>query len=741
MKILHLTASLGLAGAGRSLVAIARHLRDLGDFRHTVISLLPAQAGALAHAEARGVRVLDVPGPEELRREIEAADILQIEWWNTATIYEILFSDLPPARILIFLHVAGDIENGIVSRELVDFADFVVAGCKYAHDRPAIAELAPDVRASKTAVVPATTDLDRLVGVRPRPHEGFNVTYIGNVDPKKMHPAFVAMCAAVRAPGARFIVCGRENAAFVRQIEERGALDRFDLRGWVDDIGAVLSISDVFGYPLGIPPGAELALQEAMLAGVPPVVFPIGGLRDAVEDGRTGVVVRTERAYVEAIEWLYQHPEERRRLGDGARDFAVKTYGGANSARLIAPIYERMMYAPKRARSFRARHYDVVSGARLFVESMGPDGAPFAESLDAADLTGALVADARLPSATWFAAWALSSYVERSPDDGMLRLWYGRARAQLGDEAAALAELRAAEACGVNARRARLDAGVVVLAAHPDDETLGFGAHLHSLGAACTLVHVTDGAPRDLGHATNRGFPDREAYAEARRSEMLSAVAEAGIRPEQCTALGYVDQEAALHLVELVERLQAILLERRPCVLVTHAYEGGHPDHDACAFAAQLAVDGLARCEAAPERVEFTSYHLRDGAMRVSEFLPGPTEVHTRVLDDEERARKLRMYNHYRTQRSAIRNQPVAVERRRLAPRYDFTRPPHDGRLFYETYPSGMTPERWIFLATAALKALHGREEELSGVPDSLDASPAQRDIRVGLQPAPTRRG
>ena len=46
------------------------------------------------------------------------------------------------------------------------------------------------------------------------------------------------------------------------------------------------------------------------------------------------------------------------------------------------------------------------------------------------------------------------------------------------------------------------------------------------------------------------------------------------------------------------------------------------------------------------------------------------------------------------------------VERFRLAPRYDFTQPPHAGDLHYEQFGWELTPQRWRSLAAAALKEL-----------------------------------
>jgi hypothetical protein len=52
-------------------------------------------------------------------------------------------------------------------------------------------------------------------------------------------------------------------------------------------------------------------------------------------------------------------------------------------------------------------------------------------------------------------------------------------------------------------------------------------------------------------------------------------------------------------------------------------------------------------------------------------------------------------------------NFPVGVERFRYAPSYDFTRPPHDGRLFYEEQNWGVSGKEWCRLARQALHAPH----------------------------------
>ena len=102
-----------------------------------------------------------------------------------------------------------------------------------------------------------------------------------------------------------------------RQASELGILDRFEFYSYTDDIRSFLAALDVFGYPLTAEnySTAELSLQEAMHAGIPPVVFAHGGPGEIVTNGRTGIVVDSREEYSAAIEWLYRHPEERIIIG------------------------------------------------------------------------------------------------------------------------------------------------------------------------------------------------------------------------------------------------------------------------------------------------------------------------------------------------------------------------------------------------------------------------------------------
>ncbi|MBI4787169.1 MAG: PIG-L family deacetylase [Chloroflexi bacterium] len=247
----------------------------------------------------------------------------------------------------------------------------------------------------------------------------------------------------------------------------------------------------------------------------------------------------------------------------------------------------------------------------------------------------------------------------------------------------------------------------VVVAAHPDDETISAGGRLLCLENP-TIIHVTDGAPRNMLDAAEHGLATRDDYARARRAELTAALAIAGIGMERRRAIELVDQEASFHLAELAITLAEILREIRPDVVLTHPYEGGHPDHDATAFAVHAARGLLARAgDPVPALLEFASYHDKDGTMSVFDFLPcDDCEVQTIVLSGKERELKRRMIACFVTQQKTLAQFPIELERFRPAPPYDFTQPPHAGALFYERHDFGMPSAHWRALAREALETL-----------------------------------
>lgn len=127
---------------------------------------------------------------------------------------------------------------------------------------------------------------------------------------------------------------------------------------------------------------------------------------------------------------------------------------------------------------------------------------------------------------------------------------------------------------------------LVVVAAHPDDETLGVGAAIAELVASGVEVQVVSAS--DGGAAHRGGTPPQRTRLEiTRRHELRRAAAVLGVRSP--TSLGLPDGQLADHEDQLAELLVEIL-EAAPGTWCAATWRGdGHPDHEAVGRAAASA--------------------------------------------------------------------------------------------------------------------------------------------------------
>jgi LmbE family N-acetylglucosaminyl deacetylase len=254
-----------------------------------------------------------------------------------------------------------------------------------------------------------------------------------------------------------------------------------------------------------------------------------------------------------------------------------------------------------------------------------------------------------------------------------------------------------------------------VIVAHPLDEVVGAGCLISKL-VDVTILHVTDGAPCDMQDAQAAGFQERAEYAEARRQECISALAIANVPEERVVDLEVTAHCAPQCLAELTKKITTFLQQSGADIVVTHPYEGGHPDHDATAFATHAALrlmkeNGLKP----PVLFEMALHPGSDGIARVSEFLPGVKgETTTLLLDERARQLKQRMFDCFETQRESLQVSPVGPEKFRQPAAYDFSAPPRFGKLHYENFDWAPTGDEWRSLACKALTDLFPQQAEAS---------------------------
>jgi LmbE family N-acetylglucosaminyl deacetylase len=231
----------------------------------------------------------------------------------------------------------------------------------------------------------------------------------------------------------------------------------------------------------------------------------------------------------------------------------------------------------------------------------------------------------------------------------------------------------------------------LVVVAHPDDEAIGCGVLLQRMRDPL-VVFATDGAPRQAKWWQKYG--SREAYAELRRQEACQALGEIGasapefLGDDDCQC--FADQQLFQRLPEAVAALTRLVERFRPQALLTHTYEGGHPDHDTCCFVAtQVAArSGLPAWEMPLYRRD------PEGNVVQQQFIHEQGGEVTIEGSIAEQQRKQRMLQAYRSQEEITSAFDTSLERLRPLHHYDFSRPPHAGKLNYEHWAWEMTGQQ-----------------------------------------------
>ncbi|MDQ5821653.1 MAG: glycosyltransferase family 4 protein [Actinomycetota bacterium] len=325
----------------RYVAAVACGLRDRGE----EVVLIHLDAAALAPFAELGVQTVRLrPGPApRLTRDL--ARVLRRRRPRVAHVVEVWPPALVAARLarvprVIVTHHTPELPRhdnlagrlwwklGWATRPLVIYTSE--------------ADRSRDGR-RPSRVVPLGIDLERFGGGRPV-LEGTVVGNVARLAEQKGHRTLLAAVPAVleRHPDATFAIAG--DGELREEIERLAAphRERVALLGERSDVPDLLASFAVFAYPSRFE-GLCLAVIEAQAAGVPVVATPVGGIRETVVDGETGLLVPPDdpQALAGAIIRLLDDRAFAQRLADQAREGA-QSYSEERMVHRTLALYDEM---------------------------------------------------------------------------------------------------------------------------------------------------------------------------------------------------------------------------------------------------------------------------------------------------------------------------------------------------------------------------------------------------------------
>ncbi len=366
MRILHINSARDFGGGERHTADLANALQRRGHEVFAAASLHSPLVKELKRLPANNIfelplrNALDVQSAIELARRVRD-ERMEIIHAHVARDY--LLAALASRRTNALLVLTRHLERPLKSlhRWTLSRVARVIAVSKAVERSLIEQKIFPP---EKIRHIPNGVDVDRFEGAgrafdaqrfrRLLKIKGqFIVGIAGELREHKGQEDFIsaAYIIAQRCRDVDFVIAGDDASP---RKEYRAHLERlaaeFDLQarvhftGWLDDVATFLPALDVFVSSSRVEPFG-LVMVEAMAAGVPVVATATGGAREIVEDGVSGrlVPVRDASLLAEAVIALLEDEEERRRMGERARERAREHFSLERMVNETEALYREVL--------------------------------------------------------------------------------------------------------------------------------------------------------------------------------------------------------------------------------------------------------------------------------------------------------------------------------------------------------------------------------------------------------------
>ena len=305
---------------GNALSGLAAQAHLAGsEVQHLFVCLeAPEKYQFIDRIRSSGSEVIFCPNKDSLEKLIRDTDIVQLEWWNhPATIKHLCSLNIAPIRLLTWCHISG-LHNPIIPKQLIYASHRFLFTSACSFEGKEVKGLMPKL-GNKLNVVSSCGGFFGLPNAKLEVNDEISVGYFGSLNFAKLHPRYVDYLAAVEIPGFKVRMIGDLTNQYClnQQCDSLGKAGMIEFRGYSSDVADELNSINVLAYLLNPKHygTTENSLLEAMAMGIVPIVLNNPCEQQIVDDHYSGLIVESPSEFGKAIKWLYENPEDRRRLG------------------------------------------------------------------------------------------------------------------------------------------------------------------------------------------------------------------------------------------------------------------------------------------------------------------------------------------------------------------------------------------------------------------------------------------
>jgi glycosyltransferase involved in cell wall biosynthesis len=185
----------------------------------------------------------------------------------------------------------------------------------------------------------------------------FKVLFCARIDENKGHFELLAAIPQVikKYPNTKFIFVGvgPEFRRLEEKANEMNINENLELTGFITSEEKINQFkkSHIFVYPSYYGEGFPTVILEAMASGLVLVTTPVGGLVDALEDGKQGLIIKSmppkPEEIAEKIIRLIENPELMKGMSENNLKEAKESYDVKVVTRNIGKIYSELVYSRK----------------------------------------------------------------------------------------------------------------------------------------------------------------------------------------------------------------------------------------------------------------------------------------------------------------------------------------------------------------------------------------------------------